>query len=190
VELADIVLSRPLQFVLLSAVNVAYSWHSLHNPHTHGFYRFFIFEGIAALFILQFGTTPAINMPSWPRYLALLFNMTALLLAAAGYLQLRRVGGHHQRIDFPANHYFENTAQLVTTGIYGYIRHPMYSALLLFTWGLVASRYSWFSILIALLTSAILWIAVRVEEQENIAFFGEAYREYMRQTRRFIPFLI
>jgi protein-S-isoprenylcysteine O-methyltransferase Ste14 len=30
---------------------------------------------------------------------------------------------------------------------------------------------------------------VRAEEAENIHFFGPAYREYMRQTKMFVPFL-
>jgi protein-S-isoprenylcysteine O-methyltransferase Ste14 len=180
---------RLLAFILLSAANVVYSWPTLRKPHRHGFYRFFIFEGAAALLVLS-GASAATASPEWLRRVAQLLHLLALIFVATGYLQLRRAGGHQERENFPANRYFENTALLVTTGIYRYIRHPMYSALLLFVWGMLLADLSWPGLAIALLTTAFLLKAVLVEEQENIAFFGQSYVEYMHRTRRFFPFLI
>jgi hypothetical protein len=39
--------------------------------------------------------------------------------------------------------YFEKTTQLVTTGVFKYIRHPLYSSLLLLAWGVFFKHPSW-----------------------------------------------
>jgi protein-S-isoprenylcysteine O-methyltransferase Ste14 len=36
---------------------------------------------------------------------------------------------------------------------------------------------------------AYVWLALR-EERDAIATFGDAYRDYARTTRRFIPFIV
>jgi protein-S-isoprenylcysteine O-methyltransferase Ste14 len=37
---------------------------------------------------------------------------------------------------------------------------------------------------------AAIWVTARIEEEEMIAKFGEAYRDYMKETKMFIPFVI
>jgi protein-S-isoprenylcysteine O-methyltransferase Ste14 len=77
---------------------------------------------------------------------------------------------------------------LVTTGVYRYIRHPMYSAHLLWAiaQGLLLSNWlaGW-----AFLVLPIPLYIVRIpkEEQMMLERFGEEYREYMGRTGRLIP---
>ena len=85
---------------------------------------------------------------------------------------------------------FEKTTQLITTGSYRYIRHPMYTSLLLFTWGAFLKGYDWISTALALMASIFMILCVLQEEKENLLYFGDTYREYMKKTKRFIPFLI
>jgi protein-S-isoprenylcysteine O-methyltransferase Ste14 len=84
---------------------------------------------------------------------------------------------------------FEKTTALVTTGAYSYIRHPLYSSLLFLAWGIFFKDPSWLGGLLALGATLFLVATARVEEAENLRFFGEAYREYMKQTGMFVPFL-
>ena len=84
---------------------------------------------------------------------------------------------------------FEKTAELVTTGVYRTIRHPMYSSLLLLAWGAFWKMPSWAGAALVAAATGCLFATARTEEQENLRFFGPAYAAYMRQTRRFIPFL-
>jgi protein-S-isoprenylcysteine O-methyltransferase Ste14 len=37
--------------------------------------------------------------------------------------------------------------------------------------------------------TAAVYLTARTEEAENLAKFGQIYRDYMLKTRRFIPFL-
>lgn len=65
----------------------------------------------------------------------------------------------------------------------------MYSSLLFLAWGIFFKAPSWLGGLLALAATLFLVATSRVEEAENLRFFGEAYREYMKQTKMFIPFL-
>jgi protein-S-isoprenylcysteine O-methyltransferase Ste14 len=84
---------------------------------------------------------------------------------------------------------FEKTTQLVTSGIYAYIRHPLYSSLLLLAWGIFFKLPSLPGGLLALAATIFLVLTARADEAECIQFFGSVYQGYMHKTRRFIPFL-
>ena len=95
--------------------------------------------------------------------------------------------GHRQRRQmFVA---FEKTTALITTGIYAYIRHPLYSSLLLLAWGIYFKAPSLPGVLLAVVTTTFLSATARADEGECIQFFGTEYQDYMQKTKRFIPFL-
>ncbi len=79
---------------------------------------------------------------------------------------------------------------LVTTGIYKYIRHPQYTGLLLMSLGMLIE---WATLPMLILYPVMVFLYVRLarrEERDMIAEFGDAYRDYMKRTKRFIPFLV
>ena len=79
---------------------------------------------------------------------------------------------------------------LVTTGIYKYIRHPQYTGLLLMSMGMLIE---WATLPMLILYPVMVFLYVRLamrEERDMIAEFGDAYREYMKRTKRFIPFVV
>ncbi len=165
------------------------SRRSLARPSSHGFFRLLAFLAILALI--------PVNVPWWfhrpfgPRQIlswVLLFG--AIYPALAGVLLLRRVGRPSAPAPDSALFGFENTSSLVTTGIYRYIRHPMYASLLYLAWGAALKTLSPLSVVLALVASAALVATATVEERENLARFGDAYRDYRRTTRLFVPFLM
>ena len=83
----------------------------------------------------------------------------------------------------------ERTTQLVTTGVYRYIRHPLYASLLLLAWGAFFKAPGRLPAALAGAASVLLYVTAKVEERENVGYFGAAYEAYMRRTRRFMPFL-
>ena len=78
---------------------------------------------------------------------------------------------------------------LVTTGPYRVIRHPIYSAILLFLWAGIASHGSMLSLLTAIVATAAVATRIGVEEALVVDAYPE-YSEYARRTKRIIPFLI
>ncbi|MBA7637794.1 hypothetical protein ES703_45443 [subsurface metagenome] len=78
------------------------------------------------------------------------------------------------------------TKEPVTKGIYRFSRHPIYLGGFLVYLGIGIACASWLFILFAL-AWLILWlIAVPSEEHDLIEKYGNAYREYMDRTHRWI----
>jgi len=164
------------------------SRRALPYPGSHGFYRFFALLAVAGLLVQaipwwQEDIFSPLQLVSW----ALLF--TALFLVIGALVQLRSQGRPGARDD-PELLSFEQTGELVTNGIYGAIRHPMYLSLMLFGWGLFFKQPALLTAGLAVLASVFLYITARVEESECITTFGDDYRAYMQRTCIFIPGLL
>lgn len=180
---------RLLLFVLGSLFFVYVSRRSLLNPRSHGFYRFFVFVGIWALLLT--------NHPYWfaqPFSPLHLLSWLLLLVSVSFIIQslllLKQQGGYAERQDMPENHAFENTVNVVQEGLYRYIRHPMYSSLLFLAWGAFCKQISPLTLGLVLLVTLFLFVAARVEEQENIRYFGPGYAEYMKRSKMFVPWIV
>lgn len=76
---------------------------------------------------------------------------------------------------------------LVTKGIYGYIRHPIYAGDILLLLGLQLAVNSWL-VIAAIIPAAVALRNVRAEEKILARAFPN-YPEYCRRTKKFIPFL-
>jgi protein-S-isoprenylcysteine O-methyltransferase Ste14 len=153
---------------------------TLIRTHPYRFSRFLAFEGILSLIFL--------NARLWfvdpfsPRQILswiLLFGSTVLVIQ--GFYLIKSRGA--PRGDF------EDTTQLITNGIYRYIRHPLYASLLLLGAGVYFKQPTWIGTVLLGLTLLGIFLTANIEEQHNLERFGEEYREYMEKTNRFIPFI-
>jgi len=78
--------------------------------------------------------------------------------------------------------------QLVTGGIFQYIRHPHYTSILIVGFGLALFFYSSLALLIAVIAIPIMIWSILDEEKVLIAQYGEPYKEYMKKVHwRMIP---
>lgn len=182
-------MTRLLFFAALSVCLAFVSRKSLVRPRSHGFPRFFAWESLAALFLLV--------VPRWidrwnsPRQFVSWFLIAAsTYFALRGAYLLRTLGkpdpGRTDIALFP----FERTSRLVDAGLYRYVRHPLYASLLFLAWGLYLKVPAWPEFGLSLFASLFLVRASIADENECATHFGDAYRAYMKGTRRFIPFLI
>ena len=80
--------------------------------------------------------------------------------------------------------------RVVEAGPYRYIRHPSYTGALvtLAGFGLALGNWAALLVLLACMGAAYAY-RISVEEAALAEALGEPYREYMRRTRRLIPFL-
>ena len=78
--------------------------------------------------------------------------------------------------------------ELVTSGPYRFVRHPIYTGILLAEFGTVlAAGYIW---LIPLIFGGVVFIRrVSIEEQIMMKQFPDAYPEYKKRTKALIPFI-
>jgi len=114
----------------------------------------------------------------------------SLLMALFGVAQLQLSGKPDTKRNEVPMLEFEKTTTLVTTWLYRYVRHPMYGSLFLLCWGLFFKQPSLVGGILAVVASGLLVATSRVEEAENLNYFGEEYREYMKRTKMFIPFIL
>lgn len=173
-------------FVVGSALLAYVSRSSLRRPASHGFFRFFAWESILGLFVL--------NVASWfsepfsPRqWVSWCLLTVSLFLVLHGVFLLRRFGRPDERRDDLFG--FEKTTTLVTRGAYRYIRHPLYSSLLFLAWGIFLKAPSLFAFFLAVAATGFLIATAHADERESLRFFGSEYRDYLRRTKRFVPFL-
>ncbi|HZB38969.1 MAG TPA: protein-S-isoprenylcysteine O-methyltransferase [Beijerinckiaceae bacterium] len=80
--------------------------------------------------------------------------------------------------------------RLVSNGIYGLIRHPMYSSFWLMALGQALLLPNWVAGLAGLVGFGVLYfLRVGHEERMMLETFGDEYRAYMARTKRIIPHL-
>ena len=77
-------------------------------------------------------------------------------------------------------------AQLIRTGVYAWMRHPIYRGLFLAALGYAFVSDSVRRLLLALLLLAFFYSKSRYEEQNLRRFFPD-YSEYAKETGRFYP---
>ncbi|WP_198174960.1 isoprenylcysteine carboxylmethyltransferase family protein [Spirosoma arboris] len=80
--------------------------------------------------------------------------------------------------------------QLVVSGLYRYVRHPMYADMLLWVVSFGLLTANWFYSLTMSVGMTILFV-VRIPDEEKLMIdqFGDQYRHYMKTTKRLIPYL-
>ncbi|TAL74153.1 MAG: isoprenylcysteine carboxylmethyltransferase family protein [Bacteroidetes bacterium] len=161
---------------------VLFSWFlSIRYKRYHGIARFFAFESVFILVLLNYKVW--FNNPfSTLQIISWIFLILSVYVVIAGYLLLKRKGKSDTN--------FENTSVLVTSGIYGFIRHPLYLSIFLLGTGAMLKDVGLIQTGFGVINLIALFFTARIEEKEMIDKFGDEYLTYMKSTRMFIPFII
>ena len=158
------------------------------GPGVDRFYRLAynavaIVSFLPVLALLAWRPGPIIyRFPSPWNVLALAGQVLAAALLAVGlaqtdawsFLGLRQLAGGNR-----------GPSGLITSGLYRWVRHPLYSAGLLFLW-LTPVMTSGLLTLNLVLTVYVL-VGSQLEERRLVAEFGETYRAYQRQVSSLLP---
>ncbi len=175
-------------FLVASAGLLGISRKAIRKTSSHGFHRFFAWEAILALILVNMDAWFAhpfapIQIVSWA-----LLSVSLVLLAQGVYL-LRFVGKPDHTREDGTLMAFERTSVLVTAGLYRYIRHPLYASLLFLAWGAFLKQTVWYSACLVVVATACLVATAKADERECLRHFGSSYKEYMSRTKMFIPYL-
>jgi len=184
-----LMIAKLIVFFAVSTALYRISRSSLHSYLSHGFYRFFAWEAVLALMLMNLDIR-AYEPSSAHHLMAVLCLTLSGLMAVHGFWLLRRDGRLNSRRDDPTLLWVEKTTVLVTTGAYKYIRHPLYCSFFLLTWGSYLFVPSWQGGVLAMVATLNVIVAAKVEERENLSYFGSAYSDYVKRTKMFIPFVV
>jgi protein-S-isoprenylcysteine O-methyltransferase Ste14 len=110
----------------------------------------------------------------------------SLVLAAilVSQIAIRTLGKFFDRLAIKSDH------RLVTEGIYGFVRHPIYTSYILLFVGFCTLLQSWwgFSLLLGV---CVVWFGNRIGIEERMLRerFGDEYQSYCQQTKRLFPYV-
>lgn len=142
----------------------------------------------SGLVLLQFGLLGVLALLAWPAVENGAIPLLAWAAAAAALLLF----GWTLRANRPGNFNIHPRPRvggtLITTGPYGWIRHPMYTAFLLGALALAwtaASEVAW---LAWWALSLVLWFKSTLEERWMLAQHP-GHVHYREQTKRFVPWV-
>jgi protein-S-isoprenylcysteine O-methyltransferase Ste14 len=161
---------------------ILFSWFlSLRYKRYHAIARFFAFESVFILVLLNLKVWfkdpfSPFQLVSW------LLLILSVYVVIAGYLLLKRKGKPDSN--------FENTSLLVKSGIYGYIRHPLYLSIFLLGTGVMLKDPQTAQLVLGIINLFAVFITARIEEKEMIVKFGDDYTMYMNETKMFVPFIV
>ena len=80
---------------------------------------------------------------------------------------------------------------VITSGPYRWVRHPSYTAGMMMFIGIGLALGSWFSFaLLTIATIATYGYRVAIEERVLLTTIGEPYGRYMKERKRFIPYIV
>lgn len=141
-----------------------------------------ILLGIIGQTLLPFDLLPLADDPFNLRVAGTIIYTLGLLTAIAARFQL---GDNWANIETGQ---VLQTQQVVARGIYGFIRHPIYTGDLLLLLGLELALNSWLVFGLLLLAPVVMLKAINEEKMLVRELSG--YDAYRARTKRFIPFII
>jgi protein-S-isoprenylcysteine O-methyltransferase Ste14 len=154
---------------------------ALRSVTTHGLYVFVAFESLLALLFVNMGFW-AVHVVSLYQIISWIFLAVSAFIAINGCYGLKKYGKPDDD--------WENTTVLIDRGIFRYMRHPLYSSLILLVIGILLKRITFVPLVIGCICIFFLITASLVEERENLKKFGDAYTTYKRTTMRYVPFIV
>ena len=180
-----------IYFCAIIAIRLYFSRQVKQNKITDGrktqeekLFLFLAFIGIFILPVLGVFTPwlefAAYDLPDWTGWIGTGVFLIAIWLFWRSHADLG--------LNWSASLEIRENHSLVDTGVYHYIRHPMYASFLL--WGIAQALllHNWIYGLFNIVSFLPMYLLrVPQEEQMMLDTFGEQYRDYMSRTGRVIP---
>lgn len=137
------------------------------------------------LVLLQFGLIGLMILFSH----GIVNSLPAIIIFVLGLLVGLWALNHNKRGNFNIQPKLKEGCQLVTTGAYNYIRHPMYTSVILMMLGVLVSTPTLLEFLFFIILMAVLILKARREEKLWCGH-DETYIKYQKRTKLFIPYIL
>ena len=122
-----------------------------------------------------------------PKASIMITSLWWILLIVASFTALW-IFRHNQVGNFNVVPEIRENAKLIITGPYRFVRHPMYSSLILFMLGVVLYHFNWINVLA--LSIMIVAVALKALKEERLwSHHDTEYLSYKAKTKMIIPFI-
>jgi protein-S-isoprenylcysteine O-methyltransferase Ste14 len=127
-------------------------------------------------------------LPSPYSWIFILIQVAGLAGLAVSLIQTGALhfAGLSQALDYLTGRAeIDDEPSLVTSGMYAYVRHPLYFFSLVILW--FAPVVTWQTLAFDLAATAYFWIGSVHEERKLVRMYGEAYENYRQRVPRLLP---
>ncbi|GLS90030.1 isoprenylcysteine carboxyl methyltransferase [Psychromonas marina] len=124
---------------------------------------------------------------AWP-IATLHFSILGIVLIVSGTLVAMLALLANRPGNFNVRPIPKTNGELITTGIYYYVRHPMYCSLFFIGLGVVFCQFSLWKLVAWILLVVTLALKARFEERALVLIYSD-YKTYQKTTKAFIPLL-
>lgn len=120
-------------------------------------------------------------IPAWIRWSGVIITVVGMALEFSTQLNLGK--------NYSTTLHISEGQSLVTSGPYRYVRHPMYTALIMVGVGIGILSTSWYFLIPFIATGIVIAFRIGREEEAMIEKFGDEYIQYAQVTGRFFPLI-
>lgn len=120
-----------------------------------------------------------ISLAGWLRWLGVFLGVVCLILLAWVKHTLGKYWSYSLQL--------RQKHVLIEIGPYRFVRHPMYSAFMLFLFSLFLISSNWTFLILLIMVYRLFYLRISKEEAMLLEYFGNQYRSYMQKTGRFLP---
>ena len=103
---------------------------------------------------------------------------------------LCRLGARAPRPHWSRSVTIKKDHELITTGPYAIVRHPIYTGILIGFIGMAIAISQVRGFIVFVLIFVAFWMKFRLEEQWMRSQFGETYATYARHTAALVPYIL
>jgi protein-S-isoprenylcysteine O-methyltransferase Ste14 len=158
-----------------------------HESAASGILRMFIF--LIAIALLSIPRIPVrwLYIQLWPSgylpfWLGAAITIAGLLFAVWARKHLGR--------NWSGSVTIKQDHELITTGPYAIVRHPIYTGILAGFVGMAIAISQVRGLIVVVLVLVSFWLKLRMEEKWMRSQFGETYTAYARQTAALVPYIL
>jgi protein-S-isoprenylcysteine O-methyltransferase Ste14 len=138
---------------------------------------------VSVFVALIFGGMDIARLPGWVAWAGFALMLIGIIIRQWAIASLGRY--------FSPSVATQTGQKVVKTGPYRLIRHPSYTGALLITVGVGLALQSWGAVLVILVIFVITFGSrMRMEEKVLVNELGDEYLQYMKTTKRIIPYII
>lgn len=82
----------------------------------------------------------------------------------------------------------EDNSELQQSGLYGYVRHPMFAGAIIFIWGVFFGYPYMNNLVSAVCLTIYAFVRINLLEKKLLKIYGDQYRQYRLRVSRLLPF--